>query len=99
MYRKHPNISPGLIFVSKHFLVGLYMEGLMYRWAYIRNGESVSTLVGLYMGGLYSERLIFGGLQYVLKDINCAVYNYMYSTYSSITDGIKQQLQGVTTPI
>ena len=30
------------------------MGGLMYRWAYIRNGESVSKLVGLYMGGLYS---------------------------------------------
>ena len=27
-YRKPPNISPGLIFVRKHFLVGLYMGGL-----------------------------------------------------------------------
>ena len=30
VYRKPPNISPGLIFVHKHFLVGLYMRGLMY---------------------------------------------------------------------
>ena len=28
--------------------------GDIYGWAYIRNGESVSKLVGLYMGGLYS---------------------------------------------
>ena len=33
-YRKPPNISPGLIFVRKHFLVGLYMG----RGAYIREG-------------------------------------------------------------
>ena len=26
-YRKPPNISPGLIFVRKHFLLGLYMGG------------------------------------------------------------------------
>ena len=32
------------------------MGGLIYEWAYIRNGESVSKLVGLYMG-----ELIFGG--------------------------------------
>ena len=38
----------------------------MYGWAYIRNGESVSKLVGLYMRGLYSGGLIFGGLRYVL---------------------------------
>ena len=30
IYRKPPNISPGLIFVRKHFLVGLYMGGLIY---------------------------------------------------------------------
>ena len=29
------------------------MGGLIYGWAYIRNGESVSKLVGLYMGGAY----------------------------------------------
>ena len=34
LYRKPPNISPGLIFVRKHFLVGLYMGG----GAYIREG-------------------------------------------------------------
>ena len=28
IYRKPPNISPGLIFVRKHFFVGLYMGGL-----------------------------------------------------------------------
>ena len=30
IYRKPPNISPGLIFVRKHFLVGLYMGRLIY---------------------------------------------------------------------
>ena len=30
---------------------------LIYGWAYIRNGESVSKLVGFYMGGLYSGGL------------------------------------------
>ena len=34
VYRKPPNISLGLIFVCKHFLVGLYMGG----GAYIREG-------------------------------------------------------------
>ena len=29
-YRKPPNISPGLIFVRKHFLVGLYIGGRIY---------------------------------------------------------------------
>ena len=33
----------------------------MYGWAYIRNGESVSKFVGLYMGG----GLIFGGGLYL----------------------------------
>ena len=89
------NISPGLIFVRKHFLVGLYMGAyirtrfcvsnishlltlflyntrliykhkFIYGWAYIRNGESVSKLVGLYMGGggAYIRGLIFEGLRY-----------------------------------
>ena len=30
IYRKPPNVSPGLIFVRKHFLVGLYMGGGLY---------------------------------------------------------------------
>ena len=34
----------------------IYKHKFIYGWAYIRNGESVSKLVGLYMGGL-----IFGG--------------------------------------
>ena len=34
----------------------------IYGWAYIRNSESVSKLVGLYMGGLYSGGLYSGGL-------------------------------------
>ena len=47
MYRKHPNISPGLIFVSKHFLVGLYMGGLC-TGGLIHGGAYVQV-------GLYSE--------------------------------------------
>ena len=43
------------------------MGGLIYGWAYIRNGESVSKLVGLYMGGL-----IFGGGLYIRR---FTVYN------------------------
>ena len=49
-YRKPPNISPGLIFVRKHVLVGLYMGGLIYGRAYIRGG--------LYTGGLYTDRIL-----------------------------------------
>ena len=33
------------------------MGGFIYGWAYIWNGESVSKLVGLYMGDLYSGGL------------------------------------------
>ena len=45
------------------------MGGLIYEWAYIRNGESVSKLVGLYMGELiFGGGLIFGGLRYCSND-------------------------------
>ena len=37
-YRKIPNVSPGLIEVSKHFLGGLYSGGLIFGGAYIRGG-------------------------------------------------------------
>ena len=53
--------------------MGLYTGGLIYGWAYIRNGESVSKLVGLYMGayirGLIFGGLIFGGLRYYTYSI------------------------------
>ena len=43
----------------------IYKHKFIYGWAYIRNGESVSKLVGLYMGGgAYIRGLIFEGLRY-----------------------------------
>ena len=45
LYRKPPNISPGLIFVRKHFLVGLYMGGL-YTGVLI-HGQDVSNINNL----------------------------------------------------
>ena len=44
-YRKIPNVSPGLIKVSKHFLVGLYSGGLIFGGAYIRRAFCVSVRV------------------------------------------------------
>ena len=58
IYRKPPNISPGLIFVRKHFLVGLYMGGLIYGRAYIRIGFCVSNINHLLTFFLYNTRLI-----------------------------------------
>ena len=43
IYRKPPNISPGLIFVQRHFLGGLYSGGLILGGAYIRRRFSVSN--------------------------------------------------------
>ena len=40
------------------------MGGLIYGWAYIRNGESVSKLVGLYMRAYIRGGFIFGGSRY-----------------------------------
>jgi hypothetical protein len=34
----------GLIFIPKHFLMGLYMGGLAHEWAYLLGGR------GLYIG-------------------------------------------------
>ena len=58
-YRKPPNISPGLIIVRKHFLVGLYMGGLIYGRAYIRIGFCVSNINHLLTLFLYNTRLIY----------------------------------------
>ena len=63
-YRKPPNISPGLIFVRKHFLVGLYTGGLIYGGliygrAYIRIGFCVSNINHLLTLFLYNTRLIY----------------------------------------
>ena len=38
VYRKPLNISPGLIFVRKPFLMGLYTGGLIHGRAYIWGG-------------------------------------------------------------
>ena len=67
IYRKPPNISSGLIFVRKHFLVGLYM------------------------GGLYSEGLIFGGLRYL--SWNTGYKRYFNLSLPNIT--VTQQLKCV----
>jgi hypothetical protein len=42
-YRKPPTISPGLIYFSKRFLMGLYKGGLIYGWAYTWTIFSVSN--------------------------------------------------------
>ena len=46
-YRKPPNISPGLIFVRKHFLVGLYMGGL-YTGGLIYGQDFVLVILTIY---------------------------------------------------
>ena len=56
-------------------ILTIYTGGLIYGWAYIRNGESVCKLVGLNMGGL-----IFGG-DYIRR---FTVYNrvgYIYTIF------------------
>ena len=45
IYRKIPNVSPGLIEVFKHFLGGLYSGGLTFGGAYIRRAFCVSVRV------------------------------------------------------
>ena len=45
VYRKIPNVSPGLIEVFKHFLGGLYSGGLIFGGAYIRRAFCVSVRV------------------------------------------------------
>ena len=45
IYRKIPNISPGLVKVRKHFLGGLYSRGLILGGAYIRKAFCVSVRV------------------------------------------------------
>ena len=59
VYHKPPNISPGIIFVRKHFLVGLYMRGLIYGGAYIRTRFCVSNINHLLTLFLYNTRLIY----------------------------------------
>ena len=46
-YRKIPIISPGLIFVQKAFLVGLFSGELFFGGAYCWNEFCVSKWVGL----------------------------------------------------
>ena len=58
-YRKPPNISHGLIFVRKQFLVGLYIGGLIYGGAYIRTRFCVSNINHLLALFLYNTRLIY----------------------------------------
>ena len=46
-YRKPPNIRPGIIFVGKDFLLGLYDRG----------GGGGLCMGGLCMGGLYTDHV------------------------------------------
>ena len=48
IYRKIPNISPGLIDIFKHILGGLYSGGLIFGGAYIRRAFWVSNDVSNY---------------------------------------------------
>ena len=65
------------------------MGGLIYGWAYIRNGESVSKLVGLYMGGL-----IFGG-----GGLYSEVYGMCWPVDSSLSHSSKPMLLYVSDEI
>ena len=50
-YRKPLNISLGLIFVRKHFLVGLYMEGLIFGGLrYVKDSLAVPALIHFSLG-------------------------------------------------
>ena len=63
IYRKIPNISPGLVGVRKHILggyiqVGLYSGGGLYSRGHIFGGNIVLVSRGVYiLGGLYSGGL------------------------------------------
>ena len=50
IYRKPPNISPGLIFVRKHYLVGLYMggRGVLYTGGLIYGQDFVLVILTIY---------------------------------------------------
>ena len=48
-YRKPPRISPGPIKLRKHFLGGLYLEGLIFGGAYIWQVICVKSLRGAYI--------------------------------------------------
>ena len=70
-YRKIPIISPGLIFVQKAFLVGLYSGELIFGGAYYWREFYVSKWAGLIIGRIFAteiwgayfrEGLILGGL-------------------------------------
>ena len=47
-YRKPPNISPLLIFVRKHILVGLYMGELIYTGGLIYEQDFVLVVLTIY---------------------------------------------------
>ena len=74
IYRKPPNISPGLIFVRKHFLVGLYMGRLIYGGAYIRTRFCVNNINHLLTLFLYNTRLIY-------KEANVYIRVGLYSEW------------------
>ena len=59
LYRKIPNISPGLIEVRKYFLGVVYSGGLIFGGKFV-----------LVNRGAYIQGLIFGILQYVFGQRN-----------------------------
>ena len=47
IYRKIPKISPGVYIFQRPFLRGLFLEGLIFGGAYIREGNLRSKSIGL----------------------------------------------------
>ena len=47
VYRKIPKISPGAYMFQRPFLRGLFLEGLIFRGAYLRREICVSKSIGL----------------------------------------------------
>ena len=50
-YRKIPKISPGAYIFQRPFLRGLFLEGLMFRGAYVWREISISKSIGLACSG------------------------------------------------
>ena len=47
IYRKIPKIRPGAYIFQRHFLRGLFLEGLIFGGAYLRREICVSKSIGL----------------------------------------------------
>ena len=47
VYRKIPKISPGAYMFQRPFLRGLFLEGLVFGWAYLRKEICILKLIRL----------------------------------------------------